>query len=469
MSNVVVVGAQWGDEGKAKITDLLAEEADVVVRCQGGCNAGHTVQHNGQVFKFHLIPSGLLYSDKLCIVGPGTVIDPSVLIREIEEMNQKGYSTEALKLSNRAHLTLPDHIAQDKAQETNLAKKKIGTTGRGIGPTYMDKVGRLGLRIGDLYEEPQVLRDRLLQIAGAKASWLEQNVDATPKTVENRVEEWFQYCQDYAVRLKPYVDDTVRILHEQVAQGKNILFEGAQGTLLDVDYGTYPFVTSSNATAGGACTGSGMGPTHIDRVIGVMKAYTTRVGEGPFPTELTDEIGKRFVEIGQEYGTTTGRLRRCGWFDAVIGRYSVQVNGLDSIALTKLDVLDGLEEIQLCVAYKNRKTGEILPYFPAQLSTLSQADPVYETHPGWKGSVKEVRRYEDLPQEAKSYLQRIEELLGARITIVSVGPDREQTIMLENPVKGPKRQLFCVEGHPGVYNDLENTPEPATPLRPSYT
>jgi adenylosuccinate synthase len=452
VSNVVVVGAQWGDEGKAKITDLLAEEADVVVRCQGGCNAGHTVQHQGEVFKFHLIPSGLLYPHKLCMVGPGTVIDPSVLLREIEEMQQKGYSTDNLKVSTRAHLTLPDHIAQDKAQENALAQKKIGTTGRGIGPTYMDKVGRLGVRMGDLYDPPELLRERLTHIAQTKAPLLEHCVDPTPKQVEARVESWFQFCQDFAARLKPYVTDTVSLLHEEVAKERNILFEGAQGTLLDVDYGTYPFVTSSNATAGGACTGSGLGPTHIDRVIGVMKAYTTRVGEGPFPTELKDEIGQHLVDVGQEYGTTTGRLRRCGWFDAVIGKYSVQVNGLDGLALTKLDVLDDLKEIKVCVAYRNRETGETFTHFPSQIHALSQVEPVYETMPGWQSSVKDIRQYEALPAEAKQYLARLETLLGCRISIISVGPDREQTILLENPVKGPKRRL---EG--GLADPLKST------------
>lgn len=471
MPNVIVVGAQWGDEGKAKITDLLAEEADVVVRCQGGCNAGHTVQHNNEVFKFHLIPSGLLYSNKLCIVGPGTVIDPSVLLREIRSMEEKGYSTTDLKVSNRAHLTLPEHIALDKAQESQMASKKIGTTGRGIGPTYMDKVGRLGIRIGDLFESEEVLKERLRHVATAKGIWMEKLLelgeDFSPKDVEARVSAWYEYCKNYAKELGPYVDDTVVLVHEALDAGKNILFEGAQGTLLDVDYGTYPFVTSSNATAGGACTGSGIGPTRIDRVIGVMKAYTTRVGEGPFPTELNDETGKHLVDVGQEFGTTTGRMRRCGWFDAVIGKYSVQVNGLDGIALTKLDVLDGLKEIKLCVAYRNRETGKTLAHFPAQLNELKSAEPVYETFPGWQGTVKNARRYQDLPQEAKNYLTRLTELLGVKLSIISIGPDREQTIMLENPVKASVRVLTPLSVTAGENTDTLG--KDASSLHPSLT
>ncbi len=436
MANVVVVGAQWGDEGKAKVTDLLANEADVVVRHQGGCNAGHTVKHDGHTFKFHLIPSGMLYPDKLCMIGNGTVIDPSVLFREIEELQAKGYSLNNLKVSNRAHLTLPYHIALDKAAESAMADKKIGTTGKGIGPTYMDKVGRYGVRVGDLYDPPEVLKERLQQLITLKAPILKTLLQTEPHTVD----ELYAFCQTYAEKLKPYVADTVVLLHEAVSQDRRILFEGAQGTLLDVDYGTYPFVTSSNATAGGACTGSGLGPTQIDRVIGVMKAYTTRVGEGPFPTELQDEIGRHLVEVGQEIGTTTGRERRCGWYDSVIARYSVQVNGLDGLALTKLDVLDGLSELKICVAYKNRQTGVISPHFPSQLHELRQAEPVYETLPGWNGSVKEARRFEDLPTEAKQYLNRLAELTGAPLSLISVGAERNQTILLENPMQAPSRR-----------------------------
>lgn len=438
MANVVVVGAQWGDEGKAKITDLLAAEADVVVRCQGGCNAGHTVKHGDDVIKFHLVPSGLLYPDTLCIIGPGTVIHPEVLVNEIEALQAKGYQTRSLKLSNRAHVTLPFHVALDKAQESAMAERKIGTTGRGIGPTYMDKVGRYGLRMGDLYDTEVILRERLRQIVDLKNPLLEKCFADLPT---HTVDELYAWCRQYAEKLEPYVADTVVLVHEAIAEGKSILFEGAQGTLLDIDYGTYPFVTSSNATAGGACTGSGVGPTMIDRVIGVMKAYTTRVGEGPFPTELQDEMGHFLADVGQEVGTTTGRARRCGWFDAVIAKYSVQVNGLDGLAITKLDVFDGLGELKIGVGYRDRITGREFNHFPSQLNDLRNAEPVYETLPGWQGSVKDARRYEDLPEEARQYLNRISELIGCPISLVSIGPERNQTIILENPMVAGKRML----------------------------
>ncbi len=438
MANVVVVGAQWGDEGKAKITDLLAAEADVVVRCQGGCNAGHTVKHGDDVFKFHLVPSGMLYGDTLCIIGNGTVINPDVLIYEIEELKAKGYDTRNLKLSDRAHLTLPFHTDLDKAQETALAEKKIGTTGRGIGPTYMDKVGRYGLRIGDLYESETVLRERLTHILEAKNSLIEK---CYPHLPTHTVDELYDWCRHHAEKLAPFVADTIALVHESLEKGWNVLFEGAQGTLLDVDYGTYPFVTSSNATAGGACTGSGIGPTRIDRVIGVMKAYTTRVGEGPFPTELNDATGQQLLEVGQEFGTTTGRARRCGWFDAVIAKYSVQVNGLDGLAITKLDVFDGMPELKICTAYRNLETGETMNGFPSQLHALKNVEPVYESWPGWQGSIKDARSYEALPEEARNYLARISELIGCRLSIVSVGPERSQTILLENPITAGKRAL----------------------------
>lgn len=442
MANVVVVGAQWGDEGKAKITDLLAAEADVVVRCQGGCNAGHTVTHGTEVFKFHLVPSGMLYGDTLCIIGNGTVINPEVLMKEIVELRDKGFSTDNLKLSDRAHLTLPFHTILDKAQESAMADKKIGTTGRGIGPTYMDKVGRYGLRIGDLFDEESILKERLNQIVDQKNSMLEKCYPDLPR---QSAEEILSWCLEYKEKLAPFVADTIALVHEALSNGKKILFEGAQGTLLDVDYGTYPFVTSSNATAGGACTGSGVGPTRIDRVIGVMKAYTTRVGEGPFPTELKDEIGKHLGEVGQEFGTTTGRARRCGWFDAVIAKYSVQVNGLDGLAITKLDVFDGMPELKICVAYKHRLTGEQFTHFPSQLDALKNAEPVYETWPGWQGSVKDARRFEDLQPEARDYLKRIAELIHCPVSIVSVGPERNQTIIVENPITAGKRTLRAIQ------------------------
>lgn len=442
MANVVIVGAQWGDEGKAKITDLLAAQADVVIRCQGGCNAGHTVTHGEEVFKFHLVPSGMLYENKLCIIGNGTVINPQVLLKEIQELQSKGFSTANLKLSDRAHLTLPFHTSLDQAQESAMAEKKIGTTGRGIGPTYMDKVGRYGLRVGDLYLEDAVLKERLAQIVSHKNELLEKCYPTLPRLT---VEELFDWCLQYREQLAPVVADTIALAHDALAEGKKILFEGAQGTLLDVDYGTYPFVTSSNATAGGACTGSGIGPTRIDRVIGVMKAYTTRVGEGPFPTELKDATGAHLGEVGQEFGTTTGRARRCGWFDAVIAKYSVQVNGLDGLAITKLDVFDGMSELKIGVGYRNRQTGETITRFPAQLNVLNAVDPIYESWPGWKGSVKEARTFQELPAEAQAYLNRIAQLIGCPVAIVSVGPERNQTIVVENPMNAPQRLFGATE------------------------
>lgn len=424
MANTVVIGAQWGDEGKAKIIDLLAKQADVVIRCQGGCNAGHTVSLQGNVYKFHLVPSGLLYNDKLCIIGPGTVIDPWVLLNEIKGLQEKGISTGTLKISDRAHLTLPYHVKQDAFQENAREQKKIGTTGKGIGPTYMDKVGRIGLRIGDLYLSDKQLKTKLTNIFEAKLFKAD--------TFNDLLDD----IKAIAEQLKPYVADTIPVVHQAIMEKKQLLFEGAQGTMLDVDYGTYPYVTSSNATAGGACTGSGVGPSKIDQVIGVMKAYITRVGEGPMPTELTDETGAFFQSEGQEFGTTTGRLRRCGWFDAVVGRYSVMVNGLDVLAITKLDVLDKLEAIKICTSYKHKQTGKVLSDFPAQIEILEDFEPIYATMPGWQTPTTEIEDYDALPQNAKNYLDKLSELCNCPIGIVSIGPNRKQTIfkkeILEN-------------------------------------
>ncbi|MDH4379434.1 MAG: adenylosuccinate synthase [Vampirovibrionales bacterium] len=441
MSNVIVIGAQWGDEGKAKIVDWLAEAAHWVIRCQGGCNAGHTVKHHGETFKFHLIPSGLLYENKTCIIGSGTVIDPDVLRREMTDIESRGYSLQRLVISNRAHLTLPYHKAMDLAYESKLAEKAgcktIGTTGRGIGPTYMDKVGRLGLRTGDLLESDAVLRARLEEILTLKAPLLEAFEVDVPT-----VDALFAWCQDHAAALKPYIGDTVPLLDAAQQAGDSLLFEGAQGTLLDVDYGTYPFVTSSNATAGGICTGSGIGPTAMHHTVGVMKAYTTRVGEGPFPTELTEAVGQHLQTIGQEFGTTTGRTRRCGWFDGVLGRYSVQVNGLTSIALTKLDVLDGLDEIKLAVAYKNKATGEVTTQFPASLHQLQDVEPVYDTLPGWVGhKVEGITEWQQLPPQAQALIARIEALLGVPVSILSVGPERDQTMVRIDPFQSNTASL----------------------------
>ncbi|MBX2861550.1 MAG: adenylosuccinate synthase [Vampirovibrio sp.] len=442
MAIVIVLGTQWGDEGKAKITDLLAESADVVVRCQGGCNAGHTVTHNGEVFKFHLIPSGMLYDNKHCIIGAGTVIDPAVLVREIEEIQAKGYKADGLRLSTRAHLTTPYQTALDKAQESKRDDKtKIGTTGRGIGPTYADKVGRRGLRIGDLYETEDILKQKIENFLQPKQAELAGVID---KAYEEQVTELMDFCRTYREKLKPYICDSVSTVHDHLGQNAQVLLEGAQGTFLDVDYGTYPYVTSSNTLASGLCTGAGLGPTQIDKVIGVTKAYTTRVGEGPFPTELKDSIGEHIGDVGQEFGTTTGRRRRCGWVDAVMLKYAARVNGLTGLAMTKLDVLDALAEVKICVAYRDKKSGEPLESFPSQLSSLDTIEPVYETLPGWQTSITDIRKEADLPQAAREFLTRLSALVGVPIDIISVGPERNQTMVLNHPIIGPQGCAMAV-------------------------
>lgn len=426
VKTLVVVGAQWGDEGKAKVVDLLAETADVVIRSQGGCNAGHTVQYNNQTFKFHHLPSGLLYGDKLCVIGSGVVLSPQVLAGELASIHERGYTTEQLYISERCHVTFPYHIEQDKQQEAlrtlGQGGNKIGTTGRGIGPTYMDKVGRLGIRVIDLFEPEAILRQQFEQLVQAKGFVSACTVD------------WLMsVAQEYRTILAPYVANTVTLLQDALKAKQTLLFEGAQGTLLDVDFGTYPFVTSSNATAGGACTGTGVGPSKIEATLGVMKAYLTRVGEGPFPTECTDAVGEALCDIGQEFGTTTGRKRRCGWFDAVVARYSVEVNGLDGIALTKLDVLDTFETIQVAVAYQHSQTGEVVEQLPTSLHDLAHYLPVYETLPGWQTDTTQARTYDELPQACKAYLERLEQLCGCVIWMVSVGPDRTQTLHKYHP------------------------------------
>ena len=423
INSQVVVGAQWGDEGKAKIVDMLAEHVDMVIRSQGGCNAGHTVVHQGETFKFHHLPSGLLYEGKTCIIGSGMVLAPDVLKGEIEAIEARGYSTQGLRISDRAHVTLPYHCQLDQALEARRSGGKIGTTGRGIGPTYMDKVGRVGLRVVDLFEPEAILAAQLERLLLAK----EPLTNLLPTDEHPTLEKLLDVARNYKAILAPYVCDIQALLYDAQKQGKTLLFEGAQGTLLDVDFGTYPFVTSSNATAGGACTGSGVGPSKIDYSTGVMKAYLTRVGEGPFPTELSDAVGDYLTQKGHEIGTTTGRTRRCGWFDAVVGRYSVQVNGLDGIALTKLDVLDELSEIKVAVAYRDKLTGETYEQFPASLSKLAQAEPVYESFPGWQTDTSHVCSFEDLPTACQEYVKRLEALCDCPITWISVGPDRAQT------------------------------------------
>jgi len=423
MSAVVVIGTQWGDEGKGKIVDYLAEKADVVVRYQGGNNAGHTVIVGGNEFKLHLLPSGILYKDKTCVIGNGVVIDPGVLIKELENMKEKGVDTAGLRISNRAHVIMPYHRLLDAVEEDYRGDFKIGTTKRGIGPCYMDKNARSGIRMVDLMDEEEF------------SAKLERNLEAKNhllKAVYN--EEGFEFeavkaeYLGYAEKLRPFIADTSAVLHEAISQGQKVLFEGAQATQLDLDHGTYPYVTSSHPIAGGACIGAGIGPSKISKVIGVVKAYTTRVGEGPFPTELLDETGETIRKQGHEYGTTTGRPRRCGWLDACVVRYAGYVSGIDYMAITRLDILDNLKTLKMCVGYKYK--GELLKEFPASLKVLADVEPVYEEFEGWQTDISGIRSYDELPANARRYLERLSEVSGIKIGIVSVGPRRDQTIIL---------------------------------------
>lgn len=424
MKNCVVVGAQWGDEGKAKITDILAHHADLIIRYQGGCNAGHTVVAHGKTFKFHLIPSGILYENKTCLIGNGTVVLPEYFQEEIEGLKKENIDLSGLKVSPLASITMPWHTEVDGYSESTAGKGKIGTTKKGIGPTYTDKMQRIGLKIGDLYSDI-ALSEKLDIILPIKNKQLKEVYNLKTYTKE----EVLDLCKKYAEIFKPYVCfDWQNLLRTAKKENKKILFEGAQGVMLDVDFGTYPFVTSSNPIGGGAATGSGYGPTVIDEVIGVAKAYVTRVGEGPFVTELTDETGKLIQNIGHEFGVTTGRARRCGWFDAVTMRYACLVGGLTSIALTKIDVFDTFDEIKICTAYKDSRNGQIYTDYPEDVFIHKYLEPVYETHNGWKEDITSARAYNDLPENCRKYLERLEEILETPISIVSVGPDREQTI-----------------------------------------
>jgi adenylosuccinate synthase len=441
LANVIVIGAQWGDEGKGKITDLLSKSADVVVRYQGGVNAGHTVVVKDQTFKLHLIPSGILYPETECIIGSGTVVDPQVLIQELDQLETLSVSAANLFISQTAHVTMPYHRLLDNASEERRGTNKIGTTKRGIGPTYSDKSERMGIRILDLME-PDGLREILGWTIPYKNEVLQKFYNLPPLDPEAVIEEYL----GYADRLRPHVVDSSLKIYDAIQKRRNILFEGAQGTLLDLDHGTYPYVTSSNPIAGGACVGAGVGPTAIDRVIGVAKAYTTRVGEGPFPTEIHGGIGDVLCDRGAEFGTTTGRQRRCGWFDAVIGRYAVRINGMDCLAITKLDVLDELEEIKVCVAYEI--DGTHCHDFPSSARQFARCQPIYETLPGWKQSTEDCRALEDLPERALDYLKFLAELMDVPIALVSLGASRDQTIIVEDPIHGPKRALLHPNGMP---------------------
>jgi adenylosuccinate synthase len=425
MTSVVVVGAQWGDEGKGKIVDLLTRYADLVVRFQGGNNAGHTIILKGEKFVFHLIPSGILYKNKKCMIGNGVVLDPAVLIDEIDTIKKRGYlkNDSQLMISEETHLILPYHRRIDAAREKIF---KIGTTGRGIGPAYEDKVARCGIRVVDLMDE-RVFREKLESNLIQKNAYLTQVLKEDGFDFSEIFDEYLQYRS----RLERYVTNTSLTLYQAIEKGKSVLFEGAQGALLDLDHGTYPYVTASNTLAGNACAGSGIGPTMIRAVIGVAKAYTTRVGEGPFPTELQDEWGEKIRERGGEYGATTGRPRRCGWFDAVVVNHSIRVNGIRKIVMTKLDVLNDFDTIKICVGY--RAEGKVFHYVPSNLEKLKHSEPVYEELKGWKTEIKGARNFRDLPSDARRYIRRIEELIHTRIPMISVGGERDETVGVRNP------------------------------------
>ncbi len=422
MAAVILIGAQWGDEGKGKITDFLAEKANMVVRCQGGNNAGHTVVVNGEEFKLHLIPSGILYSNKTCVIANGVVIDPAVLLQELSYLAERGIETSKLLISSNAHIIMPYHRLLDGLEENARGAEKIGTTKRGIGPAYMDKAARTGIRMIDLMDADEFA-------AKLRRNLAEKNTLLTKVYAVEALdfEGIYQEYLGYAEKLREYVTDTSLAIDQTIKAGNKVLFEGAQGTLLDLDHGTYPFVTSSHPIAGGACTGAGVGPTQIDRVVGVIKAYTTRVGEGPFPTELMDETGERIRQLGFEFGTTTGRSRRCGWFDAVIARYAVRVSGISDFAITKLDVLTGLDTLKICVGYNAK--GQRIDEFPQSQKIFNICKPIYEEMPGWTEDLTQVKKFEDLPKNAQNYIHRLEELSGVLATLVAVGPGREQTIV----------------------------------------
>jgi adenylosuccinate synthase len=424
MPAIVLIGAQWGDEGKGKVTDLLGEQVDYVVRYQGGNNAGHTViLPDGRKFALHLLPSGVLTPGCTPVIGNGVVIDPKVLLSEIDGLAERDVSCDRLLVSADAHLVMPHHRALDRVVERYLGSARIGTTGRGIGPAYGDKAGRVGIRVQDLLD-PGILRQKLDLVLREKNQVLVKVYNRKAVDVDAVLEEYLAYAE----RMRPYIADTRLVLAKALEAGETVLLEGAQATLLDLDHGTYPFVTSSNPTAGGACVGSGIPPTRITQVIGVIKAYTTRVGAGPFPTELFDDNGMHMLKVGQEYGTTTGRERRCGWFDAVVARYAVRVNGITDLVVTKLDVLSGMEKVPICVGYE--VDGERVDDMPMTQTAFHHAKPIYEEHDGWWEDISKCRRLEELPDNARRYLERVEELAGARISAVGVGPGRDETVIV---------------------------------------
>ena len=424
MATAMVLGTQWGDEGKGKIVDYLAQKADVVIRSQGGNNAGHTVVVDDKAFALRLLPSGILFSDKTCIIGSGVVVNPEVLLQELDGMKEKGVKVSKLEISTRAHVIMPYHIRIDEEDEKLKGDAKIGTTKNGIGPCYADKINRVGIRIGDLMDKDIFAKKLRVNLK-----------------LKNRLFETYYGCQGldfdtiyqeylgYAERIRPYVKDTNYSANVYVNEGKKVLFEGAQATMLDIDHGTYPFCTSSNPTAGGACTGSGVGPRRMENIVGVVKAYTTRVGAGPFPAEQNNEVGEYLRNTGHEFGTVTGRPRRCGWLDTAVVKYAAMLNSLDYLAITRLDILDDLDTIKICTGY--RYNGQLLPEYPASLEVLEQVEPVYEDMPGWKTDISACKTYDELPEAARKYVERISELVGVPLGIVSVGPNRSQTIILQ--------------------------------------
>ena len=425
MTSVVVVGTQWGDEGKGKITDFLSQDAEVIARYQGGDNAGHTIVIDGKKFKLHLIPSGIFFPEKISVIGNGVVVNPKSLVTELKYLHDEGIKTDSLRISDRAHVILPYHIKLDRLQESSKGDNKIGTTNKGIGPAYMDKAARVGIRIADLLDK-DIFAERLRVNLEEKNRLFEKMYECEPIKFEDIFEEYYEYGQ----QIKDYVTDTSVILNDALDAGKRVLFEGAQGVMLDIDQGTYPFVTSSNPVAGGVTIGSGVGPSKINKVVGVCKAYTSRVGDGPFPTELLDEVGDRIREIGHEYGTTTGRPRRVGWFDSVVMRHSRRVSGITNLSLNSIDVLSGLDTVKICVAYD--LDGQRIDHYPASLEQLKRCKPIYEESPGLSEDITGRRSIDELPENARDYVRRVGELVGVRISTFSVGPDRDQTNILES-------------------------------------
>ncbi|NEY18591.1 adenylosuccinate synthase [Bacillus ginsengihumi] len=425
MSSVVVVGTQWGDEGKGKITDFLSENAEVIARYQGGNNAGHTIRFDGVTYKLHLIPSGIFYKEKISVIGNGMVVDPKALVEELKYLHDKGISTDNLRISNRAHVILPYHLKLDEVEEARKGDHKIGTTKKGIGPAYMDKAARVGIRIADLLDYDE-FKEKLTRNLEEKNRLFEKIYETDGFTLEEILEPYYEYGQQF----KQYVCDTSVVLNDALDAGRRVLFEGAQGVMLDIDQGTYPFVTSSNPVAGGVTIGSGVGPSKINHVVGIAKAYTTRVGDGPFPTELLDEIGDQIREVGHEYGTTTGRARRVGWFDSVVVRHARRVSGITDLSLNLLDVLTGIDTLKICIAYRYK--GQTTEEFPASLKVLAECEPVYEELPGWTEDITGCRSLDDLPENARHYLERVSQLTGIPVSIFSVGPDRSQTNVVQS-------------------------------------